>query len=309
MTTGSTPGSFEYKLQQLIQSEALPSVFIDTVNLCYKPLARALMVRQQQQGKPLIVGINGAQGTGKSTLSAFLTLILDDFYGLPTASFSLDDLYLTKAQRRQKALSIHPMLEVRGVPGTHDTNLGMNVVHQLLDADACNKTPIPVFDKASDDRLPQSLWPVFEGKPQIIIVEGWCLGAVPEPGNQLIEAINELEKEHDSQAVWRRYVNDQLKTDYADFFSLFDLLIMIEAPSWEIVYQWRLLQENKLRERCRAKGLDDSAVMSPQQVATFIQYYERITRHCLGELPARADYVLSMDQAHRITSISGLKLE
>src|SRR5690606_38821676 len=125
--------------------EGLPPAFIDTVNLYYKPLARGLAVRQQQQGKPLIVGINGAQGTGKSTLSAFLTLILGDVYGLPTVSFSFDDLYLTKDQRQQKALAVHPLFKVRGVPGSHDIGLGIDVVHQLLDADACKKTPIPAF--------------------------------------------------------------------------------------------------------------------------------------------------------------------
>ncbi|MCK9503174.1 MAG: phosphoribulokinase [Porticoccaceae bacterium] len=307
MTTGATPEDFQNRLQRLLQSEGLPPAFIDTVNLYYKPLARGLAVRQQQQGKPLIVGINGAQGTGKSTLSAFLTLILGDVYGLPTVSFSLDDLYLTKDQRQQKALAVHPLFKVRGVPGSHDIGLGIDVVHQLLDADACKKTPIPAFDKAMDDRLPQSLWPVFVGKPQVIIVEGWCMGATPVPENQPMAAINELEKEHDPQGSWRSYVNEQLKTDYADFFSLLDVLIMIAAPCWRMVYQWRLLQENKLRERCRAEGLNDSGLMSPQQVAKFIQYYERITRHCLAELPARADYVLNMDQAHRITSLSSVK--
>jgi D-glycerate 3-kinase len=295
-------------IQALIEAENLPNDFLATVEKVYIPLAKALAERHRDN-QCLIVGVNGAQGTGKSTLTAFLSLLLAKQHGLPTASFSLDDIYLTKAQRRALASNIHPMLEVRGVPGTHDVALGISVIDQLVNAGEEQVTPIPAFDKAVDDRKPIEAWPRFKGRPAVIILEGWCVGSVAESEDKLASPMNALEEAKDKDATWRHYVNKQLDDSYKVLFGRFDVLIMIAAPNWDVVYQWRLLQEDKLRRRCQRDGLDDSAVMSAQQVLDFIQYYERTTRHCLAEMPGRADYLLRMAEDHRITGITGLEIE
>lgn len=295
-------------IQALISAESLPDDFISTVDSIYAPLAAALAERHQDN-QTLIVGVNGAQGTGKSTLTAFLSLLLTQGHQLPTASFSLDDIYLTKAERQALAHNVHPMLAVRGVPGTHDVALGISVIDSLIQADDDQVTPIPSFDKAVDDRKPIADWPVFKGRPAVIVVEGWCVASKAEHEASLVAPMNRLEETQDMDGVWRRFVNRQLDEVYQSLFSRFDALIMITAPNWEVVYQWRLLQEDKLRQRCLREGLDNSAVMSPQQVQNFIQYYERTTRHCLAEMPGRADYLLQMDEAHRITGITGLDIE
>lgn len=296
------------KVQALIQSENLPPDFLATVENIYLPLADAV-ARQRVPEKTLIVGVNGAQGTGKSTLTAFLSLLLTERHQLPTAAFSLDDIYLTKAERLTLAAEVHPMLAVRGVPGTHDVALGVAVIDSLVRASTDQVTSIPAFDKAVDDRKPIQAWPTFRGRPAVIIVEGWCVGAIPEDEMKLASPINRLEEVRDPDGRWRRYVNSQLDGVYQNLFSLFDVLIMIAAPNWEVVYQWRLLQEDKLRQRCQQQGLDDSAVMTGQQVRDFIQYYERTTRHCLAEMPGRADYLLRMAEDHRIRGITGLDIE
>ena len=295
-----------HTVEQLIRDEKLPAGFITTVDDYYRPLARSLAVRADGMDRPLLVGVNGAQGTGKSTLTRFLGLLLEKDYGLPTASFSLDDIYLTKAQRQALGNEVHPMLAVRGVPGTHDIDLGLQVLAQLRGADDSSLTNIPVFDKAVDDRAAQDQWVPFRGRPAVIIVEGWCVGARAEADESLRHPLNELEAVDDADGVWRHYVNEQLKTRYRRFFDELDVLVFIPAPCWEVVYKWRLLQEEKLAARCREQGLDDSGVMSPRQVARFVQYYERVTRHTLEEMGARADYVLTMEEDHRISGLSGV---
>ena len=294
------------QIEDLITSERLPVDFTATVTDIYFPLAGELASRAGHRDRPLIVGINGAQGTGKSTLTRFLALLLESEFGLRTAAFSLDDIYHTRARRNDLARKIHPLLAVRGVPGTHDIALGDAVLDDLLNAGGDDRTPVPAFDKAVDDRVPREQWRSFPGRPGVIIVEGWCVAAVPEDSAALESPINELEREEDSDGRWRRFVNRQLETGYRDFFSRFDVLVFIRAPCWDMVYQWRLLQEEKLAERCREQGLDDAAVMTAEQVARFVQFYERVTRHTLSEMAGRADYVLSMDRNHRIVDMEGL---
>ncbi len=296
----------ERQVKQLIAAEKLPEDFAETVANVYRPLARELSRRAEKLHRPLIVGINGAQGTGKSTLAQFLSILLDGEFSLKTTVFSLDDIYLTKARRHKLAESVHPLLAVRGVPGTHDMALGQQVLNALLEAGPNDRTPIPAFDKAVDDRVPEAKWKRFAGKPAVIIVEGWCAGAVGEEAAALEQPINELERKADPDGRWRRFVNDSLKTEYREFFPRFDALIFIRVPRWELVYEWRLLQETKLKAKCEAAGLDTSAVMSPEQVAKFVQHYERVTRHTLKEMADRADYVLTMEEDHQISAISGL---
>jgi len=293
-------------IKKLIQADGLPVDFLKTVSSIYEPLARDLARRADFESTPLIVGISGAQGAGKSTLTRFLVEILGNDYRLKTAFFSLDDIYLTKQKRLGLATKVHHMFLTRGVPGTHDLVLGKNVINKLKQSEAEKITSIPVFDKAMDDRAPESKWKFFQGKPSVIIVEGWCIGAFPDDEKSLEKPINALERDEDPDGVWRHYVNRQLETSYQDFFSLLDVLIYIPVPRWELVYEWRLLQEQKLKKRCMEEGLDSSALMRPHEIVKFVQHYERITRHSMNEMPERADYVLTMGDDHKISGISGL---
>lgn len=300
--------SLQRQIEQLVDAEGLPGSFVNTVTGVYQPLAAQLALRYGRKGETLLVAVNGAQGTGKSTLAAFLRLLLAGIYHLPTVGFSLDDIYLTKSERQRLGQQVHPLLAVRGVPGSHDVGLGINLIEQLASATPGQTTAIPAFDKRIDDRKPEHLWPVFSGKPAVIILEGWCMGAVAENPRRLSVPINDLEKNCDANGLWRRYVNQQLQDIYPALFARFDVLIMIAAPSWEKVYQWRLLQEEKLRQKCQRLGLAASAVMTPEQVAEFIQHYERVTRHCLQEMPARADYLLSLNNDHHLQLLTGLDI-
>jgi len=295
-------------IKTLINQESLPDSYADTVKKTILPLAQHIQSLRQARGEPIIIGIHGAQGTGKSTLTLFLRELLTIHYRIPTANFSLDDLYLTRAERKKLAEDVHPLFITRGVPGTHDISLGQQVIARLKAAGPDTETPVPAFDKSRDDRYPQDQWPVFRGRADIILIEGWCLGAVPAGSEkELMYPVNELEEAEDPEGTWRQYVNRCLKRQYGQFFSQVDSLIMLRAPSMECVLQWRTLQEHKLRERAdgapkegaeNAEAAQPSRIMSDEEVLRFIMHYERITRASLVEIPARADCLINVGEDH-----------
>ena len=178
---------------------------LDDLCRVYLPLA-AWLDRMKGRGA-LVLGVNGAQGSGKSTLCEFLTLVLRHGYEHRVVGFSIDDLYKTRAERTQLAAGIHPLLETRGAPGTHDVELGLSLIDQLITAGPDDVTRIPSFDKALDERRPESDWPAHDGPTDIIILEGWCVGAKPQPESDLTRPVNTLEASEDPDGVWRHHVN------------------------------------------------------------------------------------------------------
>jgi D-glycerate 3-kinase len=292
-------------IQTLIEQESLPDTYAVTVRKVILPLAQHIQSLRQERHRPVLIGINGAQGTGKSTLTLFLKELLSVLYKVPTASFSIDDLYLTRAEREQLAVERHPLLLTRGVPGTHDLSLGQRLLERLMSASSHTETPIPVFDKARDDRAPETEWPVFRGRAEVVLLEGWCVGALPEDSESLEKPVNSLEQEEDADGTWRGYVNHCLKTGYGEFFGQIDCLIMLKAPSMEAVLEWRTLQEHKLKakksvapEQGNSKSPSPARLMSDDQIVRFIMHYERVTRTCLVELPSRADALIQVDEDH-----------
>ena len=278
------------QLERLAAAENLPPTYPAMAERWFIPLADWLCEQQAEQSGPLLVGVNGAQGTGKTTACDALELILAE-RGRTVAVLSLDDFYLDRPARRLLAKLAHPLLATRGVPGTHDVEL----LEEALDCLAWGRSvSTPVFDKAVDDRLPREQW--RETPPaDVVLLEGWCIGATPQPVGELTTPINALEATEDPEVRWRQHVNEQLAGPYAELFAKLHRLVMLRAPSMEQVLAWRRLQEEKLAARRSGAG-----VMTPEQVERFVQHYERVTRHCLAEMPARADYLLEIDANHDI---------
>lgn len=256
-------------------------------------LAEVAHARRVRHRGPCIIGLCGAQGSGKSTLANALRRALVAG-GVSAATLSLDDLYLTKAERHAMARKVHPLFATRGVPGTHDIALGEHVLAEL---DLGEPIRLPQFDKAADDRMPESAWPLIEPPLDVLIFEGWCVGAQPEDANALASPINDLEADEDRDGIWRRAVNDALAGGYQRLFARLDRLILLAAPSFEIVPRWRREQEMALR-RTRPEG---GAIMDSKALDRFVQHYERITRHILLEMPTRADLVLRLDDNRRVS--------
>lgn len=234
-----------------------------------------------------VLGLCGSQGSGKSTLAGALLAVCAE-RGIAAAVLSLDDLYLTRATRLELAAEVHPLLTTRGVPGTHDVALGLDVLAALERGEAAL---LPRFSKAADDRLPRSAWETAPPDCRLLIFEGWCVGARAESEEALARPVNDLERLEDAQGLWRGFANRALSGPYRQLFARLDALVLLAAPSFEVVLGWRLQQEDELRA---SSGREAPGVMNAAQVARFISHYERLTRHILREMPARADLVIRL---------------
>jgi D-glycerate 3-kinase len=275
----------------LITAEALPEDYRKVVEQHWRPLA-ADLARRTGAKRPLIVGINGAQGSGKSTSCRFLELLLAE-RDLHAVALSLDDLYLTRAERQELAREVHPLLATRGVPGTHDVALGAALLERLA---AGEPVELPCFNKATDDRASGTR--AVDRPVDVVLFEGWCVGAVPEPEGRLAHPLNRLEREEDADGTWRRAVNQRLATDYAALFDRLDLLVMLRVAGFEAVRANRLLQEQKLARRSPS----GTSVMDAAALDRFLMHYERLTRWMLDEMPARADILLPIGPDQRPTA-------
>lgn len=268
-----------------LKQAALPAELERYRDSLYQPLTAWLLRR-----RPRILGIQGTQGSGKSTLAEVLKWQLEQ-QGWTVAILSIDDLYLPLAERQRLAQQRHPLLATRGVPGTHDLALGEAMVHWVRLGKGAKA--LPRFDKARDDRRPEADWPTLPQPPDLLIFEGWCIGLSAEPDAALVEPINELERREDASGDWRRYVNAQLAGPYQRLFAALDALIVLRAPGFEQVFNWRRRQEEGLR------GRGGSGVMNDDQLRRFIQHYERLTRHGLATLGERADVLIPLDDQQR----------
>lgn len=287
-----TPGWID----ALLERERLPEGYRALILETWVPLAAQIATQSRAAARPLLVGLCGAQGSGKSTAAAALAGLLAQ-QDLPAAVLSIDDFYYTRAEREQLARDVHPLLLTRGVPGTHDVDLARRVIDALRRGE---RPPLPRFDKSRDDRVPRELWQPPDAPVRVVILEGWCVGARAQEPADLVKPINALEREEDPQGTWRGHVNAALAGPYRPLFDALQMLVLLAAPSFEVVYRWRLEQEHKLRERIAREGGDARRVMTDAEVARFIAHYERVTRHILAEMPARADVLLRLDADRRV---------
>jgi D-glycerate 3-kinase len=242
----------------------------------YPELEKALTALALSPGKngPPLIGVSGAQGSGKTTLVKAVARANG------AAHLSLDDVYLTAHARQSLAQREHNLFTTRGVPGTHDIPMLLTVLDALATASPSSRTPLPAFDKLADDRLPPEAWPVFEGRPTAILIDGWCLGATPQAPEMLEIPVNDLERDEDPDGLWRTAINRFLAGPYATMHRRFDKLMHLLAPDFGVVRRWRGEQQAQLLGRA----------MTDEENTTlhrFIQHYERLTRHMLagGRLP------------------------
>lgn len=264
----------------------------------YVPLAEKIKLHHDSAQKTYYVGINGCQGSGKSTLGDFLKEYLCNKYELKVVSLSIDDFYLSQSYRSALAIKIHPLFKTRGVPGTHNVKLLEKVLKKLDRGDG--DLALPRFDKATDDPLPKENWPLISPPVDIVIFEGWCWGVPAQSDDELLKPCNDFEQQQDSMGVWRGYANRQLKQYYQPLYTLMDYWVMLKAPSFDSVFNWRLEQEDKLRLSTPPE--QQKALMSGEQIKQFIQYYQRLTEHCLKYVPVICNTVFELDNKRQIVN-------
>ena len=237
--------------------------------------------------------ISGSQGVGKSSLVLILKSVIENIYNKKVMSLSLDDYYFSKNKRLQLSKQIHPLLQTRGVPGTHDLDKLSKHISQF----SKKKFPIiiPVFDKLSDDLTKKK---ISINKADILLLEGWCCGCLPIDNKYLFKNINKLETDLDKNNIWRNFYNNKLQNDYKKIFKLFDLKIYMQPPSFKYVYKWRADQERRNLSKSVNKKY-----MNKKQLDKFIQHYEKITKWMMKTMPAEADMLIKVNKNQMIKKI------
>lgn len=246
---------------------------------------------------PLVLGLAGLQGSGKSTLAAQL---VEASRGrrIPAWAMSIDDFYLGRRARLQLARDVHPLLVTRGVPGTHDVALIESTLDALARATPKSPARVPRFDKGRDTRMPPSRWRRVDAMPRLIVLEGWCVGVPAQSRSALRVPVNALEREEDADARWRTLVNELLADGYARLWQRLDRLVLLRAPSFDVVSRWRDEQEHSLRRSGATRA------MSARALSRFVQHFERLSRHALKTLPGIADIVITLDAGRRVRGMT-----
>ena len=258
------------------------------------------IAKKVNKKKPLIIGLAGGQGSGKTTISSILTLILKKYFKLNVFKVSIDDFYKTRRDRKLLSKNKHPLLMTRGVPGTHDIDLILKFFKKVK-LKRFKFLEVPKFNKAIDDRCKKSLWYKLKSKPDVVIFEGWCVGAKAQTNKQLKTPINSLERVYDQDIKWRSHVNTQLKTKYKILFKQLEGLLYLKAKNFNILRNWRLKQERKLW--VQTKNKKNLKIMSSGDVINFMQTYQRITQQMFKDAIKSSSIIINLNTNHQIEKI------
>ena len=250
--------------------------------------------------KPLLLGLSGGQGTGKTTISSILLLILKKYFKLKVFRISIDDFYKTRKERISLSKIKHPLLRIRGVPGTHDIKTMVRFFNKVK-SKKFTQINLPRFDKSVDDRCKRNLWYNIYSKPDVVIFEGCCIGARPQKVFDLKKTVNLIEKTEDKSLRWRKYVNKQLETKYKKLFNKLDGLIYLKVRNFCLLRKWRLKQEKKLWLKTSSKK--NLKIMNKKEVINFMSTYQRITQHMFNDMPKISSVIMNLNDKHQINKI------
>ena len=250
--------------------------------------------------KPIIIGLAGGQGTGKTTISSIINLILVKYFKLKVFKISIDDFYKTRKERYKLSKKVHPLLMTRGVPGTHDIDLILRFF-RIIKKRNFKSLSLPKFDKSIDDRFKKNQWYKIKSKPDVIIFEGWCVGAKSQKNIELKKPINALEKIEDKSMKWRKYVNFQLTGKYKTFHNMLDYLLYLKAENFSLLRTWRLKQEKKLF--LKSKNKKNLKIMNKNEVLNFMMTYQRVTEQMFNTAKKFSSIVMTLNNQHQIINI------
>jgi len=261
------------------------------------PLAMQLSTLRREAQRPIVQGVLGGQGTGKTTLGTALTLILQT-WGDRTLSLSLDDLYKTHADRLQLQQQ-DPRLIWRGPPGTHDIELGLSVLQALRQSQADQPIAIPRFDKSlhqgAGDRV---AFEIVSGI-DIVLFEGWFVGCRPVEPTCFEAAPFPIQTEADR--AFARDMNARLH-DYLPLWDCCDRLLILYPADYRLSKVWRQQAEQKMRSQGKSG-------MSDVEIEAFVDYFWKALHPELFVAPlvcqpGIADLVVEIDANHRPQKIA-----
>jgi len=271
---------------------------ITSLKKIYIPLSFWIENKYKKKGNILFLGFSGGQGSGKTTIAGILKIILKKYFKRKTQTISIDDFYKTLKERNKMSAAANPLFKTRGVPGTHDINL-IEKFFNFIKKEKFKKFKIPKFSKITDDRLKKKYWFNINKRPEIVILEGWCVGAKPQSNFSIKTPINILEKFYDINMAWRKHANEKLKKEYKKLFAMMDHFIFIKIPNFNMVSKWRLLQEKKLGKKSHL----NKKLMSHDEIKRFVMFYERITLQMVKDLSKSASAVIFLKKNHETKKV------
>ncbi|MGF1571017.1 MAG: glycerate kinase [Nodosilinea sp.] len=241
------------------------------------PLALTLKAARQQLNAPLIQGVLGGQGTGKTTLCQILCHLLGAM-GYRAVGLSIDDLYKTHAERAQLRQA-DPRLRWRGPPGTHDIDLGIATLDQIRASPPGGMVPLPRFDKSLYDGDGDRVQPEPVQGVDVLLFEGWFLGARPATSEQV-----ERFSEPGWSAADRQFAQD-MNAQLAAYLPLWDRLnrLMVLYPEdYRISKLWRRQAEQQMKAQGKT-GMDDHTIDE------FVEYFWKALHPDLFITPLKHD--------------------
>ncbi len=271
---------------------------IKNLKKIYIPISFWINNKCKKKGRTLFLGLSGSQGSGKTMVTSILQIILKKFFKKNIYVISIDDFYKTLRDRNRMSQQKHSLFKTRGVPGTHDINLIKNFFISVK-RKKFKKIKLPKFNKSIDDRSKKNYWHNINKRPEIIILEGWCVGAKPQIISSLRKPVNILERHEDKDLIWRKYANEKLKKEYKEIFAMIDYFIFMKVPNFKMVFKWRLLQESKLKKKFHYK----KKIMTYSAIKRFIMFYQRITLQMMKDLSKSASIVLLLKKNHEIKRV------
>jgi D-glycerate 3-kinase len=251
----------------------------------------------KSRSTPLVLGISGPQGSGKTTLVNHLEKRLSSPpFSLRVVSFSIDDIYLPHDELLALGQSNpdNKLLQHRGEPGTHDVALGIETLESLL---AGKVTPIPSYDKSKfdghGDRVPSSEWRIAQPPFDVILFEGWCVGfqaiSPAAVADKRVSSTHPGTLSH-HKLEHLQFVNKKLE-EYARLWDQFDALLWLNAQDISFVYAWRLQQEHAMKAAL-GRGMTDD------QVKNFVD----------GYVPAYEMYIDGLMRGESFTGKAGRQI-
>jgi len=259
------------------------------------PIAQQIAMLRANYDRPFIQGILGVQGTGKTTLVKILASILTHL-GYPTLSLSIDDLYKPYAER-QRLQRQDPRLIWRGPPGTHEVELGLQVLHQLRQGSP-KPMAIPRFDKSAWEGAGDRTAPEWVTGIAIVLFEGWLVGLRPIDPTAFDQAPPPIVTAADR--AFARDMNQALAA-YLPLWAYLDRLMVLSPTDYRWSQQWRQQAEQQMRATGKA-GMSEAAI------GQFVEYFWKALHPALFippliHEPGGADLVLQLDADHRVTAI------
>lgn len=257
------------------------------------PLAEQLLLWQNALRRPLIQGILGGQGTGKTTLTRILAAILSQC-GKPVAYLSIDDLYKTYSERQQLQ-RLDPRFSWRGPPGTHDVELGLHLLLQIRQGQF--PVAIPRFDKSLHNGAGDRTQPEIMDRAEIVLFEGWFVGVHPIDPARFATAPPPIITAADRE--FAQTVNHQLQA-YLPLWALLDRWLVLYPTDYRFSQQWRWQAEQQMQAAGRGG-------MSAAAVKEFVEYFWRALHPDLFITPLleseAVDLVITLDEGHQIEAV------